>query len=325
MATLRSRAIVRLVPLCAALLAPCIGEAQQYPIRPIRMIVGFAAGGATDIAARVLAQKLSETIGQPVIVENRSGAASMVAAEAVARSAPDGYTLLFANATIAMPTLFAKLSFDVQKDLRPVSLAGYGPLALTSHPSLPVKSVKDLIAFAKRRPGELNYATAGPGSFTHLAMALFVTMTGTNMVHIPYKGGAPSAVATMIGETQVTFSSVGAAIPQIRQGKLVALGVSGLKRNIALPDVPTVSEAGVSGYEASSWYGLLAQANTPQSIIAKLGEQSMKALSDAQLKERLLSQGIEPAAGGVEEFSSYFASEVVKWAKVIKAAAIPPQ
>ena len=156
-------------------------------------------------------------------------------------------------------------------------------------------------------------------------MALFVTMTGTNMVHIPYKGGAPSAVATMIGETQVTFSSVGAAIPPIRQGKLVALGVSGLKRNVALPDVPTVSEAGVSGYEASSWYGLFAQANTPQAIIAKLGEQSMKALSDAQLKERLLSQGIEPAAGGVEEFSSYFATEVVKWAKVIKAAAIPPQ
>jgi tripartite-type tricarboxylate transporter receptor subunit TctC len=313
-----------LIGICAELLS-ATAAAQQYPVRPIRMVVGFAAGGATDLSARFLAQKVSESIGQQMIVDNRPGASSMLAAELVARSAPDGYTLLFANATIAMPSLFAKLPFDVQKDLRPVTLVGYGPLALTVHPSLPVKSVKELVALAKRRPGELNYASAGAGSFTHLAMALFVTMTGVNMTHVPYKGGAPSAIATMSGESQLTFASVGASIPPVRQGKLRAIAVSGSKRNVALPDVPTVSEGGVTGYEASSWYGMLAQGNTPQTVVARLGEQATKALSDSQLKERLLSQGIEPATGGIEEFSGYFNAEVVKWAKVIRAAAIPPQ
>ena len=227
MAIAHAKATTLLLALSAGFLLSGTGSAQQYPARPIRMVVGFAAGGATDISARVLAQKLSETIGQQVVVENRPGAASMLASEVVARSAPDGYTLLLANATIAMPSLFAKLSFDVQKDLRPVSLAGYGPLVLTAHPSLPVKSVKELVALAKRRPGELNYASAGSGSFTHLAMALFVIMTDTNIMHIPYKGGGPSAIATMTGETQLTFSSVGAAIPQIKQGKLRSLAVSG--------------------------------------------------------------------------------------------------
>lgn len=314
-----------LLGLAAVLLPPVAGGAQQYPSRAIRVVVGFAAGGATDIAARVLAQKLSETIGQQVLVDNRPGAASMLAGELVARSAPDGHTVLFANATIAMPSLFAKLPFDVQKDLRPVSLAGYGPLVLTAHPSLPIQSVKDVIALAKRRPGELNYASAGSGSFTHLAMALLITMTDMKIVHVPYKGGGPSAIATMTGETQLTFSSVGAALPHVKQGKLRALGVSGLRRNVALPEVPTVDEAGVAGYDATSWYGMLAPAATPQVIVARLGEQAMKALSAADLKERLLRQGIEPATGGVEEFSSYFNAEVTKWAKVIKAAAIPPQ
>jgi tripartite-type tricarboxylate transporter receptor subunit TctC len=289
------------------------------------MVVGFAAGGATDISARLLAQKLSESIGQQVLVDNRPGAASMVAAELVSRGVPDGHTVLFANATIAMPSLFAKLAFDVQKDLRPVSLAGYGPLVLTAHPSLPAKSLNDVIALVKRRPGELNYASAGSGSFTHLAMALLITMTDMKIVHVPYKGGGPSAIATMTGETQLTFSSVGAALAQVKQGKLRALGVSGLKRNIALPEVPTVNEAGVDGYDATSWYGMLAPAATPQAVVTRLGEHAMKALSAADLKERLLSQGIEPATGGVDEFSSYFKSEIAKWAKVIKAAAIPPQ
>jgi tripartite-type tricarboxylate transporter receptor subunit TctC len=289
------------------------------------MVVGFAAGGATDISARSLAQKLSETIQQQVVVDNRPGASGLVAGEIVSRSAPDGYTLLLANATIAMPSLFVKVPFDVQKDLRPVSLAGYGPLALTAHPSLPARSVRELVALAKRRPGELNYASAGTGSFTHLGMALFVTMTSTNIVHIPYKGGSPAAIATMTGETQLAFSSVGASIPPVKQGKLRALAVSGLKRSAALPDVPTVAEGGVRGYDATSWYGLMAPSQTPPAIVARLGEQSVKALSDSQLKERLAGQGIEAAAGGVEEFSAYIASEIPKWAKVIKAAAISPQ
>lgn len=314
---------------CIIALVACgissIAAAQSYPTKPIRMIVGFAAGGATDIAARALAQKLSETIGQQVIVENRPGAASTVAAEIVARSAPDGYTMLFANATIAMPSLFARLSFDVQKDLRPVTLVGYGPLALTVHPSLPVKSVRELVALAKKHPGELNFASAGAGSFTHLAMALFITMTDTKIVHVPYKGGGPSAIATMAGETQLTFASVGASIPPMKQGRLRALAVSGLKRSIALPDVPSVSEAGVKGYDATSWYGMLAPSATPQSMLARIGQEAVRALSDAQLRERLLAQGIEPATGGMDEFGSYFNSEFTKWAKVIRDAAIPAQ
>ena len=309
----------------AGLVAAATAAAQQFPARPVRMVVGFAAGGATDISARVLAQKLSETLGQQVVVENRPGAASMLAGEVVARAAPDGYTLLFANATIAMPSLFARLPFDVRKDLRPVSLAGYGPLVLTVHPSLPVKSVKDLVALAQRRPGELNYASAGSGSFTHLAMALLVTMTKAKIVHIPYKGGGPSAIATMTGETQLTFSSVGAAIPHIKLGKLRALGVSGRTRSSALHEVPTVNEAGVAGYDARSWYGMLVPAGTPQPVIAKLDGEAKKALGHAQLQEQLLRQGIEPAKGGVDEFTPYLSAEIAKWAKVIGAAAIPPQ
>jgi tripartite-type tricarboxylate transporter receptor subunit TctC len=311
--------------LVALLIAAAPATAQQYPTRAIRMVVGFAAGGATDISARALAQKLSEGIGQQVVVDNRPGAASMLGAELVARSAPDGYTLLLANATIAMPSLFAKLPFDVQKDLRPVSLAGYGPLVLTAHPSLPAQTIRDLVALAKRRPGALNYASAGAGSFTHLAMALFVTMTGTNMVHVPYKGGSPAAIATMTGETQLAFSSVGASIPAIRQRKLKALAVSGLKRSAALPEVPSVDEAGVRDYDATSWYGLFAPSATPSAIVTRLGDQSAKALADAQLRERLLAQGIEAATGGTDEFASYLTAEIRKWAKVIKTAAIPPQ
>ena len=324
MQRLRPGAGACMLTLCV--LAPYVSaQAQQYPTRAVRMVVGFAAGGATDISARALAQKLSEHLGQQVIVDNRPGAASMLAAEIVARSAPDGYTLLLANATIAMPSLFAKLPFDVQKDLRAVSLAGYGPLALTSHPSLPARTVKELVTLAKARPGELNYASAGAGSFTHLAMALLVVMTGTDMVHVPYKGGSPAAIATMTGETQLAFSSVGASIPPLRQGKLRALAVSGRSRSATLPQVPTVSEAGVSGYDATSWYGLLAPAATPPAIVARLGEQCVKALADPQLRERLLAQGIEAASGGNAEFAAYLAAEIPKWAKVIKAARIPPQ
>ena len=310
---------------CAGLAAAGSVAAQQYPLRPVRMVVGFAAGGATDISARALAQKLSEAMGQQVVVDNRPGAASMLAAEVVTRAPADGYTLLFANATIAMPSLFAKLPFDVRKDLQPVSLAGYGPLVLTVHPSLPVKSVRELVALATRRAGELNYASAGSGSFTHLAMALFVTMTNTRIVHIPYKGGGPSAIATMTGETQLTFSSVGAAIPQITLGKLRALGVSGRTRSSALPKVPTVHEAGVPGYDATSWYGMFVAAGTPQAVIGKLDGEAKRALANAELQERLARQGIEPARGGAEEFAPYLGAEIAKWAKVIKAASIPPQ
>ena len=324
MPIVRLTAAAALLAACTMLLTPP-GGAQSYPSRPVRMMVGFAAGGAVDISARAIALKLSETLGQQVVVDNRPGAAQNLAAELVVRSAPDGHTLLFANAPIAMPSLFARLPFDVRKDLTPVSLGGYGPLLLTIHPSLPAKSMKELLALAKRSPGMLNYATAGVGSMTHLAMALLISMTKVQMLHVPYKGGAPSAIAVMTGESQLTFSSIAAALPQVNQGRLRPLAVSSARRSTALPDVPTVAEGGVAGYEASSWYGLLAPAAAPPTVIARLSDETIKALRAADLRQRLVSQGIEPALGGAEEFAAYFNAELGKWAKVIKDAAIPPQ
>ncbi len=312
-----------LAAVCA--LAATAAPAQTWPAKPVRVLVGFSAGGATDLGARYIAQKLSETVGQPVVVENRPGAASTLASEAVARSAPDGYTLLFANATVAMPSLFAKLGFDVRKDLAAVSLVGYGPLVLVIHPSLPAKSSRDLIALAKRRPGLLNYGTAGVGSMTHLAMALYLSMTGVDMVHVPYKGTAPAMIGILTGESQLTFSSISAALGHVREGKLRAIGVSGTTRSAVMADVPALAEAGLPGYDATSWYGLLAPSATPRPVVAKLGDEAAKALGAPDFREKLLGQGIEPAKGGADEFAAYLSAEIAKWAKVIKTAGIPPQ
>jgi tripartite-type tricarboxylate transporter receptor subunit TctC len=291
----------------------------------VRVVVGFSAGGATDLSARFVAQKLSETIGQPVVVENRPGAGSTLASEMVARSTADGYTLLYANATVAMPSLFARLAFDVRKDLAPVSLAGYGPLVLVAHPSLPVKSIRELTALAKRKPGMLNYGSAGIGSMTHLGMALLVSMTGMDLVHVPYKGSSQASIGVLTGEAQLMFSSPAAVMAQIRAGKMRALGVSGAMRSAVLPGVPTIAEAGLAGYDATSWYGLLAPSGAPRAAISRLGDETIKALTTADLKERLINQGIEPAKGGVDEFTVFLDAEIAKWEKVIRAAGIPPQ
>jgi len=301
------------------------GSGPAYPARPVRVVVGFSAGGATDLSARFVAQKLSETIGQPVVVENRPGAGSTLASEMVARSTADGYTLLYANATVAMPSLFARLAFDVRKDLAPVSLAGYGPLVLVAHPSLPVKSIRELTALAKRKPGMLNYGSAGIGSMTHLGMALLVSMTGMDLVHVPYKGSSQASIGVLTGEAQLMFSSPAAVMAQIRDGKMRALGVSGAMRSAVLPGVPTIAEAGLAGYDATSWYGLLAPSGAPRAAISRLGDETIKALTTADLKERLINQGIEPAKGGVDEFTVFLDAEIAKWEKVIRAAGIPPQ
>jgi tripartite-type tricarboxylate transporter receptor subunit TctC len=302
-----------------------VSHAQTYPVRPVRVIVGFSAGGATDVAARVLSQKLSENLGQQVIVDNRPGAAGNLAAELVARAPGDGYTILLANATIAIPSLFNKLPFDVRKDYAPISLVGHGPSALAVHPSLPVKSVKDVIALAKRKPDALNYSSGGAGNITHLAMELFNLMTKTQMVHIPYKGGAPSTIAVMTGETQLCFCTVAAAISQIKQGKLNALAVSSLKRSAVLPNVPTVIEAGLPDYEASSWYALLAPTNTPAAIVNRLSQQTVNALETPATKNQLAALGIESAEPGSTALAQYMAKELVKWETVVRNAKIPPQ
>lgn len=310
----------------AAALALCgAAGAQPYPAKPVRILVGFTAGGATDLSARFLAQKLSETVGQQVIVENQPGAGSMLAAAAVARSAPDGYTMLVANVTISMPSIFKKLPFDVRKDLAPVSLVGFGQVALLAHPSLPAKSVKEIVALARRKPGFLNYGSAGHGAFTHLAMALLESMTKIEMVHVPYKGSSQANIGVTTGEVDLVFASPASAIGLVRQGRLRFIAVSGSTRSTLAPDVPTMAEAGIAGYNATSWYGMLAPAATPRTALSKLGEESAKALATADLRQRLLNQAIDPAKGGIEEFAALLAAEIPKWEKVISAAKIPPQ
>ncbi|MEQ1775153.1 MAG: tripartite tricarboxylate transporter substrate binding protein [Burkholderiales bacterium] len=299
--------------------------AANWPSRPLRIISGFAPGGATDIAARAAAQKLTESLGQSVVVENRPGAAGNIAAEMVARGAPDGYSIYLANATMATPSLFAKVPFDINRDFAFISMIGMGPSALVLHPSVPARSVKELIALAKMHPHKLNYASGGTGNITHLAMELLISMTALDMVHVPYKGGAPSTIATVSGEAQLMFSSIASTLAQIQQGRLRAIAVSSMKRSVTLPQVPTVHEAGVRGYDASSWYGLVMAAATPPPIVSRLSGDMMKALTSADMKERLASQGIEPVAGGTDEFRKYISAEIPKWAKVIRDAKIPPQ
>ncbi len=302
-----------------------VADAQQYPTRPPRLIVGFAPGGATDIAARAVAQKLSESLRQSVVVDNRPGAAGNLAAEQVARAAPDGYTILLVNATLALPSLFANLPFDATRDFAAISLIGSGPQALVVHPSLPVRNVRELIALAKKRPGELNYGSGGTGNISQLAMLLLISMTGIDMVHIPYKGAAPSVVATLGGEAQLVFGSVASTLAQIKQGRLRVLAVSSGKRSLALPDIPTVAEAGLPGYEAASWYGLMVPAATPAAIVDRLSNETSKALVSSDLRDRLVTQGIEPLPGGAAEFAKYFQAETTKWAKVIMEAKIAAQ
>ncbi len=302
-----------------------MAQAQPYPSRPVRLLSGFAPGGATDIAARVIAQKLTESLSQPVIVENRPGAAGNVAAEMIARGAPDGYLIYLANATISTPSLFTRVPFDVTRDFAFVSMIGLGPSGLVVHPSVPARSMKELIALARRYPGKLNFASGGTGNISHLAMELFASMAKINMVHVPYKGGAPSTVATVSGEAQLMFSSIASMLGQIQQGRLRALAVSSTRRSIVLPSVPTVSEEGLAGYEASSWYGLIMAAATPPAVVSRLSSETVKALATAEVKERLSSQGIEPVAGGTDDFRKYVLAEIPKWERVIRDAKIPPQ
>ncbi len=302
-----------------------IESRQPYPARPIRLVVGFAAGGATDVAARAVAHKLTESIGQTVIVDNRTGAEGKTAAQSVAKSSPDGYTMFLANATIATPSLFLNLPFDVSRDFAPAALIGAGPLVLVVHPSVPAKSVQELVALAKRHPAKLNYASGGTGNITHLAMALFTTMTGTTMVHTPYKGGAPARIAVVRGEADLAFSAIPSTLAQIQAGRLIALAVSSAKRSAALPDVATVSDAGLPGYEASSWYGIFLPAAAPKSVISKLSDEIVTALEAQDVKDRLISHGIEPTPAHADAFGEYLSAEMTKWAKVIADARIPPR
>lgn len=303
----------------AGWVAPVV--AQDYPNKSVRIVAPFSAGGSTDVLTRIVSLKLYERWGHTVIVDNRVGASGNIGAEYVAKlSAPDGYTLLMAGAPHAIGvSLFRSLRYDLVKDLVPISAVATFPSVIVVHPSLPVKTVKDLIALARARPGELNFGSPNIGSPNHLAMELFKTMAKVNMVHIPYKGGSGQMVGDlMAGQVQLASMGFPPAIPQVKAGRLRAIAVTGAKRSPLLPEVPTVSEAGLSGFEVSSWYGLFGPAGLSKDIITKVNGDTAALLALADVKERLAGLGAEPAPMSPEEFGRYVRGEIAKWAKVVK-------
>jgi tripartite-type tricarboxylate transporter receptor subunit TctC len=295
-------------------------DAQTYPSKPIRMVVPFPAGGGIDTVARILAPKLSEGLGQPVVVDNRVGASGTVGTEAVAKSAPDGHTLLATFASHAQnASLYSKLGYDTVKDFAPITLIATVPNILVVNPSLPVKTVKDLIALAKKHPGEILYASIGNGTPAHLSAELFNSMAGIKMTHVPYKGAAPSIIALISGETQLTFTTVLVAMPHVKSGRLRALGVASLKRAAVMPDVPTIDEAGVRGYESNAWYGLLAPAKTPPAIVEQLHRETIRVLQLPDVRDNLKGQGADPVGDTPREFAAIITEEIEKWRKVVQA------
>ncbi|MBX3650895.1 MAG: tripartite tricarboxylate transporter substrate binding protein [Burkholderiales bacterium] len=313
-----------LAALCAA--AAAVQAADNYPLRPIRMIVAYPPGGGTDQVGRVMAEQLSQTLGQQVVVDNRGGATGNIGTELAARALPDGHTLLMGNVApnAVNVSLFKKLGFDPVKDFAPVSLVAITPNILVAHPSMPVKSIKELVALAKAKPGALNFPSAGVGSSSHLAGELLKSLAGIDMVHIPFKGGGPALVATISGEVQIMFATMPAAMPHVKSGKVRPVAVTTAKRSQAMPDLPTIAEAGVKGYEAATWYGLLAPARTPKPVIDRLHGDVVKILA-GPTRQRLEAQGFEPDGGTPAAFAAYIKSEIAKWAKVIKDAGIPAE
>src|SRR4051812_9388356 len=296
-------------------------SAPAYPARPVRVIVPQSAGGSTDLAARIVLQRMSESMGQTLVVDNRPGAGSLNGTETVAQAPPDGYTLLAVAASFTInPSLHANLPFDPVRDFAPITQFAALPHILVVHPTLPVKSVKELIALAKAKPGELNYASSGVATSTHLATELFKYMTGTDMVQVPFKGGAPGVVGLLSGQVQLYFATVSTALPHVKSNKIRALAVTTSKRSIVAPEFPTIAEAGVAGYEHASWIGVLAPAHTPAPVVSKLYSESVKVINMPDVKTALLRDGLEPVGDDPVEFSRTVRSEVAKWMKVVKAA-----
>ena len=296
--------------------------APTYPAKPIRIIVPFAPGGPNDILARLVGRKLTESWGQQVIVDNRAGGGTIIGTELAARATPDGYTLLMVSTSHAVnPGLVRKLPYDTLRDFAPVIRLTASPNVLVVNPSVPVQSVRDLIALAKGRPGELNYASGGTGTATHLAGELLCITAGVKMTHIPYKGATPATVDLMSGAVAWMFGTILPTLPHVKAGRLRAIAVSGAQRSPALPDVPTVAET-LPGFEAASWYGIFAPAQTPREVIAKLNRESARILETTDMREYLLREGAVPAGGTPEEFAAHFRNEIAKWARLIRDAGI---
>jgi tripartite-type tricarboxylate transporter receptor subunit TctC len=313
----------------AAILAAVAGAALAqagYPNRPVRIVVPSSPGGGTDILTRLLTPQLTERLHQQVVVDNRPGAGSIIGNELVSRAAPDGYTLLMGISTLAiLPSMHKKLPYDALRDLAPITQAIAAPNVLVVHPSLPVRSVKELIAFARKRPGDLSYASAGLGTNPHLCMELFLNMAQVKMVHVPYKGLGPAIIDLVAGHVVVATATMLTGLPQIRSGRLRGLGVTGSARSSVLPDLPTIAEAGVPGYEAGQWYGLFAPARTPANIISQLHAAMAGALKASAIREKMASDGVQPVGSTPDEFARFMRAETDKWGKVARAAGIVPQ
>ena len=316
------------IALAVAVTAVCVNcaAAQNYPQRTVRVIVPFAAGGNTDITARAIGAKLTDAFGQQVIVDNRPGGATNIGAELAAKAPPDGYTLLMGGATNAINmTYFAKPPYDTLRDFAPIVLCVKGANVLSAHPSLPARSLKELIALAKAQPGRLNFASSGPGSSNQMAGELLKVMAGINMVHVPYKGNAPALTDTIAGNVHMIFSGVPALVPHINSGRLRAIAIGSLQRFQAVPAVPTFDESGLKGYEATTWFGLLAPIKTPKEIVARLNVEVDRILTSADIKGRFMNEGLESIGGTPDGFARFIREEIDKYAKVIKAAGIKPQ
>ncbi|MGZ9005480.1 MAG: Bug family tripartite tricarboxylate transporter substrate binding protein [Burkholderiales bacterium] len=310
-----------LLGVAAILCFMSVADAQTaYPARPIRFIVPFTPGGSGDIFARPVAQKMSEAMGQQVVVENRPGSGGVIGTEAAAKAAPDGYTIMMGlTANVAMnPSLYPKLPYDPLRDFAPVTLVAAAPYVLVVPPSLPARNVKELIALARPKPGDLAYASLGSGSMGHLSGELFASMAGVKLLHVPYKTLGQLIPDLISGQVQLFFLGVASAQPHVRSGKLRAVAVSGAKRSPALPQVPTVSESGVKGFEVTGWYGVFVPAGTPPELIARLHKEIVRALAMPDVRERLSSEGAELVGNSPREFDAFVRSELVKWAKVVK-------
>ena len=301
---------------------PAVAQ-TDYPVKPVRVIVGQAPGGGNDIQTRLFAQKLSESLGRAFVVENRTGAGSVISYRTVAQAAPDGYTLLGVSGgyTVA-PAVHTNLGFDPVKDLAPISLVVQAPFLLLVHPSLPVRNVKELVALARARPGALTHASAGQGSSTHLAFALFTTLARIDITHVPYKGTGPALVDTLSGQVQMLMGNVLSTLPYAKAGKLRMLGVSTAKRSVALPDVPTLAEAGVPGYESSTWHGWFAPGATPAAVINKLSAELAKSAKSADVQMRLQPDGAEPVGSSPEQLRQFVVHDIARWRKVVADAGI---
>ena len=307
-------------------LCPTLAGAA-YPDKPIRLVVAYPPGGGTDIIARLIAPELSKKLGQPITVENRGGASGNIGTEAVVNSPPNGYTLLMGNVApnAINVSIFKKLPFNPERDLAPISLVAITPNILVANIELPVRSATDLLALAKASPGKINYPSAGNGTSSHLAGVLFGSMGNVNMTHVPYKGGGLAMNDLLGGQVEVFFATMPAAMPFVKSGKLRALAVTSDKRSLLMPDLPTISEAGLSGYSATTWYGLYAPKGTPTEIINKINRATLEVLQNEELRDRLIQRGFEPIGNSPKDFAVFISSEIAKWAKVVRLAGIEPE